>query len=209
MAVAPGGLRPHPVLRPQVRILRLRLVGRRRSSGRSLPVGTRARDGRRAGSPAGSRHDLRRWRDAHQAGRRPALAVDRDDPAMAGPDARRRVDGGGQSGDARCREGRYPGRGGCQPGEPGRPVVPARVAPGPGAPPWPARGGTGRRNRPSPILEVVARPDFRRARLDAGRLANRPRYRPRFRPRASLLLRSGLREGYGPLETTAARRSSG
>ena len=65
LAMAARGLRPHPLLRPQVRLLRLRLAGGRRPSGRPLPGRPRARDGDRAwASP-------RRWtRSSSAAGRR-------------------------------------------------------------------------------------------------------------------------------------------
>ena len=59
------------------------------------------------------------------------------------------------------------------------------------------------------VPAVVARPDLRRARLDARRLAQRPGDRARIRSRASLLLRAGLREGDRPVETTAERARSG
>ena len=67
-------------------------------------------------------------------------------------------------------------------------------------------GGTGRRDRRSPVPAMVARSDLRGARLGAGGLARRPGRRPRIRPRAPVLLRARLREGDRPLETTAERR---
>ena len=83
------------------------------------------------------------------------------------------MDRRGQSRNARRREGRRARRGRREPSQPGRAVVPARPAARPRAQSRTRRGRTGPRDRASPFRPLVARSDFRRARLDHRQLARR------------------------------------
>ena len=73
--MASGGLHPRSFLCAQVRVLRLCIPGRRRSSGRPLSGRSRARDRVDAGRTAGGRYDLRGGRHADPAGRRPVIRL--------------------------------------------------------------------------------------------------------------------------------------
>ena len=108
--MASSGLRPHPILCAQMRVLRLRLAGRRRSPCRSIPGSARARNRNRAGRAAGSRYHLRRRGDTHAAGCPAIVATLLDHQGMAAPRAPWRVDGRGESWHARRRQSRSAGR---------------------------------------------------------------------------------------------------
>ncbi len=151
-----------------MRILRLRLAGRSRPSGRPLSQRARARDRNLARRATGSRHDLRRaavrppGSDAEQLSR-----LCSHHQGMADPAAWRRVDGRGESRHDRRRQGRRAGRGGRRSDQPGRQSFqPALLAVLERSTAAPGRGGP--RNRPSAVRPLVARPDLRRARLDRG-----------------------------------------
>ena len=68
--MAARGLRPHSFLRAQMRLLRFRVAGRRRPSGRPIPGGPRARD-RNLRSPSRRRSTRSSWAAARPRGSTP------------------------------------------------------------------------------------------------------------------------------------------
>ena len=201
-----GRLRPHPVLRDAVRLLRLRDVdGSRRDHRRvrrGVPHAARA-SRRRRGSPPRDVGVLRRWHPVPARSPRPGLDP-RPDPARPRCRGHGRVQPRlGRRGEAR----RVPS-GGCDPPVVRRPVDgrPRARRARPDARPRErrARGGRGTRRR---VRDVQPRPDLRHPGGEPRRLARHAGRGARARAAARQRVRAHGRAGDGARATRRGGRA--
>ena len=196
-----GDLRSRSVLRPQVRVLRFLLRGRRGGGARPVSRARGAGDGppaegvsRRSERPGGHRVLRRGDADGPRAG--PAQPAPRRDPVALSRCGRRRDHDGGEPGDGDRRRFRPAAGRRLQPREPRGPVVPAGNARRPRADPL--RGGRPRGvpGRPQgPVLLRRDRPHLRQPRTGRDGMAGGPRPRRDVpaRPRVGLRVDAGTR----------------